>query len=180
MYIYIICTWSKSQVSEMLHDAIFPLRTRHQLHYYLRATEEWEANFTEKLYSICLTSCEAWRYQTFVAREHGRLATSPHDTVKGVACETRSESSPLPTSLAVGSTPRAKILCLLALLDVRNTISPCLCVWCTNNRLIISFLPVRTNQSTKISIFCRKRWVYELLGCTNYQKLYGNQTCVYQ
>ena len=36
------------------------------------------------------------------------MATSPHDTAKGVACETRSEPPPSPASLAVGSTPRAK------------------------------------------------------------------------
>ena len=29
------------------------------------------------------------------------------------------------------------------------------------------------NQSTKMSIFCRKGGVYELLGCMNYQKVYG-------
>ena len=57
-------------------------------------------------------------------------------------CETRSEPPPLPASRAVGSTPRAKISCLLALLGVRNAISPCL--------RVCSFLRVRTNQSTKI------------------------------
>ena len=49
-------------------------------------------------------------------------------TSKGVACETR---SPLPASLAVESTPRVKRTCLLALLDVRNAISPCLRFCCT-------------------------------------------------
>ena len=71
------------------------------------------------------------------------MATSPHDTAKGVACETRSEPPPSPASLAVGSTPRAKRKCLLALLNVRNATSPCLRFCCTNNRIIISFLRVR-------------------------------------
>ena len=66
-------------------------------------------------------------------------ATSPHDTAKGVACETRSEPPPSPASLAVGSTPRAKRTCLLALMNVRNATSLCLRFCCTNNRIIISF-----------------------------------------
>ena len=44
---------------------------------------------------------------------------------------------------------------------------------CTNNRIIISFLRVQMNQSAKMSIFSRKRGVYELIGCTNCQKFYG-------
>ena len=73
------------------------------------------------------------------------MATSPHNTAKGVACETRSESPPSSASLAVGSTPRAKITCLLALMNVRNATSPCLRFCCTNNRIIISFLCVQMN-----------------------------------
>ena len=73
IYVYIICTWSKSQVSEVLHDAVFALHTQRQSCYYLQAIEE---RFTDKLYSICLMSCQAWLYQTCVAREHERLATS--------------------------------------------------------------------------------------------------------
>ena len=65
-------------------------------------------------------------------------------------------------------------MCLLTLLNVRNATSPCLHFCCTNNSIIISFLRIRMNQSTKINIFCRKRGVYKLLGCTNYQKLYGS------
>ena len=53
---------SKSNVSEALHIAQFPLHTQHQLRYYLKTIVEREANFSGKLYSICLTSCEAWRY----------------------------------------------------------------------------------------------------------------------
>ena len=64
------------------------------------------------------------------------MATSPHDTAKGVASETRSEPPPSPASLAVGSTPRAKRMCLLTLLNVRNATSPCLRFCCTNNRII--------------------------------------------
>ena len=64
---------SKLQVSEALHNAIFPLCTRRQSWYYLRAIEEREANFTDKPYSICLTSCEAWRY----------LASYPGHVVRG-------------------------------------------------------------------------------------------------
>ena len=79
----------------------------------------------------CLTSCEAWQYQTCIAREHGQLLVLHY--TKGVACETRSEPPPSPASLAVGSTPRAKRTCLLSLLDVRNAISLCLHFCCTNN-----------------------------------------------
>ena len=55
---------------------------------------------------------------------------------KDVACATRSESPPLPASLAVGSTLRVKRTCLLALLDVRNA---CLRFCCT-----VDFNCVRT------------------------------------
>ena len=40
-----ICTLSKSQVSEALHVAKFPLHTQRQLHYYLWGIKEREANF---------------------------------------------------------------------------------------------------------------------------------------
>ena len=46
----------------------------------------------------------------------------------------------LPTKCA---TPRAKRMCLVALLDVRNAISLCLHFCYTNNRIIISFLRVQ-------------------------------------
>ena len=72
-------------------------------------------------------------------------ATSPHDTAKGVACETRSEPPPSPASLAVGSTPRVKRTCLLALMNVRNATSPCLRFCCTNNR-IRNFIFTCTND----------------------------------
>ena len=119
-----ICTLCKSQVSEslQLHVAQFPHRTQRQSRYYLWVTEEQEPNFSGKLYSIWLTSCEAWRYQTCVAREYGCLLVL-HNTAKGVACETRSKPPPLPASLAVGSTPRAK---RTRLLDIRNVNSLCL------------------------------------------------------
>ena len=65
------------------------------------------------------------------------MATSPHDTAKGVACETKSEPPPSLASLAVGSTPRAKRTCLLTLMNVRNATLPCLHFCCTNNRIII-------------------------------------------
>ena len=81
--------------------------------------EEREANFSGKLYSICLTSLEAWR----VLCGEGTLTdTSRPCTAKGIACETRSEPPLSPVSLAVGSTPRAKRTRLLALLDVRNAV----------------------------------------------------------
>ena len=68
-------------------------------------------------------------------------------------------------SLAVRSTPRAKRMCLLTFLDVRNAISH---FFSTNNRIIISFSHVQINVSTKISIFFRKRGVYELLEILQY------------
>ena len=80
-----------------------------------------------------------------LCRERKRTATSPHDTAKGVACETRSEPPPSPVSLAVGLTPRAKRTCLLALLNFRAATSPCLRFCCTNNRIIISFLRAQMN-----------------------------------
>ena len=54
------------------------------------------------------------------------MSTSPQNTAKGIACETRSEPPPSPASLAVESTPRANGTCLLTLLNVRNATSPCL------------------------------------------------------
>ena len=71
------------------------------------------------------------------------MAPSPHDTAKGVACETRSEPPASPASLAVGSTPlRAKRMCLLPLMNVRNATSPCLRFCCTYN----SFTFTCTNE----------------------------------
>ena len=71
MYIF---TLSKSQVSEVLHVAQYPLRTRRQSHYNLRAMEEQEANFSGELYSICLTSCEVRLTMLDLCSEgHGRL-----------------------------------------------------------------------------------------------------------
>ena len=42
--------------------------------------EEWEANFSGKLYSICLTILDLCSKGTWTT-------TSPHDTAKGIACE---------------------------------------------------------------------------------------------
>ena len=72
-------------------------------------------------------------------------ATSPHDTTKGVACETRSDPPPSPVSMAVQSIPRAKRTCLFALMDVRNATSLYSRFCCTNNKIIISFFRLRTN-----------------------------------
>ena len=68
------------------------------------------------------------------------LCSGPHDTAKSVACKTRSEPPPSPASLAVGSTPRAKRMCLLALLNVRNATSPCLRFCCTSTDRIIIYV----------------------------------------
>ena len=54
-----ICTLSELQVSEPPHVAQFSLRTQRQLCQYFK---EREANFSGKLYSICLMCCKAWRY----------------------------------------------------------------------------------------------------------------------
>ena len=140
IYLCISVHWASRNFFEALHVAQFPLHTWRQLRFYLWAMEEREANFNGKLHSICLTSCEAWRYQTF--GEGTWTATSPHDTAKGVACKTRSEPLPSPVSLAVGSIPRAKRTCLLALLNVRKATSPCLRFCCTNNRIIIFYFYV--------------------------------------
>ena len=82
--------------------------------------------------------------------------------------------------LAVRSTPRAQRMCLVAFLDVRNAILSCLHFRCTNNRIIISFLRVQINsflhelEYENLCLFPEKRGVYELIGCTNYWKFYGN------
>ena len=74
-----MCTVRESQVSVVPHVAQFPRCTRHQLCNW--ATKEWEENFSGKIHSVCLASCEAWRYLILVS----------HDIVKGVAWETRSK-----------------------------------------------------------------------------------------
>ena len=89
-------------------------------------------------------------------------ATSSHDTAKGVAWKTRSEPPPSPASLAVGSTPRAKRTCLLALLNITNATSPCLHFCCTNNRIIIHFYVYEWFRVRKLASFAGKG------GCTNY------------
>ena len=61
------------------------------------------------------------------------MATSPHDTAKGIACETRSEPLPLPASLHG---------CRINTKSKKNMFTH-LC--CRNNRIIISFLRVRMN-----------------------------------
>ena len=137
-----ICTLSKSQASEALHAhctisplytmsvALLPLshgRARSKL------TLQHLFDILRGLMILDLCSERTW------------TATSLHDTAKGIACETRSEPPPSLASLAVESTPRAKRMCLLALMNVRNTTSPCLHFCCTNNRIIISFLHVRMN-----------------------------------
>ena len=109
--------------------------------------------------------CEAWQYQTYEARKHGRILVS-HATAKGVACETISMGQNpskfhLTAFLAVRLTPRA----------IRNTILSCLSFCCTNNRIsiIISFLRVWINYRVqKLASFPEKRGVqtnrvYDLL-----------------
>ena len=148
----VICTLTKLQVISPSYTTSVTL--------ILLSHQEREANFSGKLHSICLTSCEAI-CDSIVS----------HDTVKGIACETSLELwwiFSFTASLAVWLTPRAKRTCLLAFLDVRNAISPCLRFCCANNRIKISFLCVQINWSTKISIFFQKSGVYELIGWMNY------------
>ena len=117
IYVCISVRWASRKLLKCYTHNFPSLHTRHQSHQYLWATEERETNFSGKLYSICLTSCEAWHYSTCVGCEHGLILVS-HDNAKGVvACETWSEPR-----LAVGMRPRAKRTCLLSLLDVRNSI----------------------------------------------------------
>ena len=121
-----ICTLSKLQVSEALHAhctispsyttsvMLLPLsygRARSKLYW---QTLQHLLDILRGLTILDLCSEGTWK------------ANSPHNTAKGVACETRSEPPPSPASLAVGLTPRAKRTCLLALLNVRNATSPCL------------------------------------------------------
>ena len=161
-----ICTLRKSQVLRCyMHVAQFLFRI-HDVSCTI-TSEPWKS---EKQTAVANSTAFAWCLARLailgLCSEGTWTATSPHDTAKGVACETRSEPPPSPASMAVGSTPRAKRTCLLTLMIIRNATSPCSHFCCTNNRIIISFL--QTNWSTKISIFCQKRGVYELLGCTNY------------
>ena len=141
-----ICTLSKSQVSEVLHTAQFPLRTWRQSCYYLWAIVEREANFSDKLYSICFTSCTGLAIpvlcgegtslagqtlRVWSVRLRGNMDgyySHSHDTAKDTACENRSKPQPSPAFLAVGSTPRAKRTRLLALLE-SETLSHHACVF---------------------------------------------------
>ena len=86
-------------------------------------------------------------------------------TAKGVACESRLEPLPSLASLAVGSTPTAKIMCLLALLDVRNAISLCLHVCLVYEQQNNNFIFTCTNELEYENqhLFAGKG------GCTNYQ-----------
>ena len=145
-----------------MHFAQFPLCTQCQSHYYFCAMEEQRSKLQWQTLQHLLDILQGLTILDLCS-EGTWTATSTHNTAKGVACETRSEPPPSPAFLAVRLTPRAKRTCLLALMNVRNATSPCLRLCCTNSRIIISFLHVRMNQSTKISIFARKG------GCANYQ-----------
>ena len=74
------------------------------------------------------------------------MATSPHDTAKGVACETRSEPSPSPVSPGCRIDTKSKMNVLSRTPEhQKRYTSPCLRFCCTSNRIIISFLRVRMN-----------------------------------
>ena len=85
-----ICTLSESQVYEALHVTQLPLRTRRHLplsHRGAKSKLQWQT------LQHLLDVLPGWRYQNCVVTEHGRILVS-HNTVKGIACETRSEPSP--------------------------------------------------------------------------------------
>ena len=71
----------------------------------------------------------------------------------------------------VWSTPRTKRTCLLALLDIRNTVSPCLHFCCMNNRF--HFYSTNKLECENRHFFFRKTGVYELIGFMNYWKFYS-------
>ena len=145
-----ICTLSKSQVSDVLYTeqvASFwcTTCTLHNfpfVHDVSRAitSEPWKSEKQTLVpWQTLQHLLDVLRGLTILdlCSEGTWTATSPHDIAKGVAFETRSEPPPSPVSMAVGSTPRAKRTCLLALMNVRNVTSPCLHFCCTNNRIII-------------------------------------------
>ena len=145
IYVCISVCWASRKfwgAACMLHNFPFVYTTSVALlplsHGWVRSKLQWETlqhllDVSRDLMILDLCSERTW------------TATSPHNTAKGVACETRSELPPSSASMAVGSTPRAKIMCLLALMNVRNATSPCSRFCCTNNRIMISFLRVWTN-----------------------------------
>ena len=149
----VICTLSKPQaISPSYTTSVALIPLSHQ---------------SEKQTLVANSSAFAWH----LVRLGDSNSIVSHDTAKGIACETRSELwwiFSFTTSLAVWLIPRAKRTCLLAFLDVRNAISPCLCFCYTNNKIKISFLSVQINWSTKISVFFRKSRAYELTGWMNY------------
>ena len=87
-----ICTLSKSQVSEALHISFsFVLDVS-------RAITS-EPSKSKKQTSQHLLGVLRGLAMLDFCSEGTWLATSPHDTAKGIACETRSEPLPLPASL---------------------------------------------------------------------------------
>ena len=166
-----ICTLSKSQVSQVLQIAQFPLRTRRWSHYYHRRARnklQWQTlqhllDVLRGLAILDLCSERTWTATSLPRHYEGRslrnqLETSAFTGVPGCRIDTKSKKNVFTCTSGV-----------------RNAISLCLCFCCTNNRIIISFLRVQMNQNTQISIFCWKRGVYELiLWYTNYQKFYSN------
>ena len=113
------------------------------------AIEEQEANF------VVNSTAFAWHLAKLVilslCNEGTWMDTCLARHCEGVACETLRSEPPFTACLAVGLTPIAKRMCLLVILDVRNTITQCLHFCCTKNRIIISFLRVRINWSTKLA-----------------------------
>ena len=103
-----ICKLSALQVSEAPHIAQFSCHTW--------AIEEQEANFSGKLHSICLTSCETRSKPRWILPSRYPWLYDQYQEQKE---------------------------CLLAFLDVKNAVSLWLCFCCTSSRIIISFLCVR-------------------------------------
>ena len=155
-----ICTLSKSKVSEVLHIAQFsrsyptsvtllPLSHR-------RARSKLQCQTLQHLLDVL----QAWRHWTCVAREHERLLQY---------CEELSLRNQVKTpaftgvpSCGIDIKSRKKVFTRTS--GVRNAILLCLRFRCRNNKIIITFLHVRMNQSTKISVFCRKVGVKEGRG----------------
>ena len=121
-------------------------------------------HFGGKLYSICLTFCEAWRYQTFVAREHGRILVS-QVTLRKVQLDRNPSEFQLRGIPGCTIDTKDKRTCLLAFLDIRNAISPCLRLCCMKNRIIvISFSHTCIN---KLEYENQHLFFSEKEGCTN-------------
>ena len=89
-----------------------------------------------------------------------RLLVS-HDSAKGVACEIRLEPLPSLESLVAGSTPTAKRMCLLTLLDVRNTIY-CACIFAIRTIELFHFYVLKWIKVRKLASLMEKG-VYNLL-----------------